>query len=618
VKSGEWLIHVETTNEKIKTEDSITEETEEEETEENSQAENEISEITEEDDTENSESENTAPSEPFEEVESFNNPSAIGKVNVKVEGSYEEVGSIEGEIEVAENIAGLFYYMKDDGLMVEWTDNNVGNVNLNIVDSKTKEVIDNVSVSDRSYYCEFDTNVHPEIILTVVQSTSSSITGAEKHYKIDATNKPDATVTFDDITITNQDVINAHLVLGKNYSTEIFINDKKIGTREDRKAGECDVEVPLSEGPNNIKLYVIDPDTGDMRSTPFLVEKDTVPVTFRMANLFNNEVTKKENVTFEGEIDSDYNTFTVNDTDIAVEGDHTFKYEYSLKEGENHIVFVATDIAGNVTSVETVITRVIPKGIPIPIKIGVGLLLLIIILLVYQKISGREIISIDKIKKFFKPAPRPRQERRKPPRQPKEKESIDARIKRLGIGQGFSIPRKIFDGVALVFPVIFMLVFFLKVVFGCTCASASMEPTLNVGSTTFYNRLAYVKHGIERGDIVSFKSDEYGSIFAKRVIGIPGDEISFKDGYVVINGMIADESDYLDSDIETNCERTFTVPENTVFVLGDNREDSYDSRFWQNPYIPQDKIIGKFMGAFPFSVANDIVRPVLELFGSRS
>ena len=172
---------------------------------------------------------------------------------------------------------------------------------------------------------------------------------------------------------------------------------------------------------------------------------------------------------------------------------------------------------------------------------------------------------------------------------------------------------KIKECLAIIYPIPIVLILFTKIIFACTCASGSMEPALKVGTTTFYNRLAYIRHDIERGDIIAFKSDEFGLIFAKRVIGIPGDEISFENGYVVVNGLLADEPDYISEDIETNCEKSFVVPEGTVFVLGDNREDSYDSRFWKNPYIPEDRILGKYIGAIPFSVEYNLLRPIRGL-----
>lgn len=130
-------------------------------------------------------------------------------------------------------------------------------------------------------------------------------------------------------------------------------------------------------------------------------------------------------------------------------------------------------------------------------------------------------------------------------------------------------------------------------------ASGSMEPTLMTHDIVIYNKLHYLFKPIERGDIINFWSEEYGAYFAKRVIGIAGDEIEFHDGYTFINGLQCDESAYIPENVETNCTKTFVVPEGTVFVMGDNRENSIDSRFFQNPYISVDSVDGKYLGTIP-------------------
>ncbi len=127
-------------------------------------------------------------------------------------------------------------------------------------------------------------------------------------------------------------------------------------------------------------------------------------------------------------------------------------------------------------------------------------------------------------------------------------------------------------------------------------SSASMEPTLRVGDIVVFNRLAYIKGEVKHGDIILFKSDEYKETISKRVIGIPRDVIAFKDGYVVRNGEYLDESDYIAYDAETNSDKEFIVPNDCYFVLGDNRENSIDSRYMANSYISKEDIIGKYIG----------------------
>lgn len=145
-----------------------------------------------------------------------------------------------------------------------------------------------------------------------------------------------------------------------------------------------------------------------------------------------------------------------------------------------------------------------------------------------------------------------------------------------------------------------IIIFFSVIIRITIAASGSMEPTLKTGDYVIYSRLAYLFSDVKRGDIITFWSDEHNLQLSKRVIGIAGDIISFEDGYVHINGFIADESAYLSPDIETNSTRIFSVPEGTVFVLGDNRENSCDSRFFAQPYIPINNIEGKYIGTLPF------------------
>ena len=119
------------------------------------------------------------------------------------------------------------------------------------------------------------------------------------------------------------------------------------------------------------------------------------------------------------------------------------------------------------------------------------------------------------------------------------------------------------DLAELLVPVAVIYILMTQVIGVGVIQSGSMEPTLKVGSTVFYNRLCYRigKQEIKRGDIVCFISPEDGKVLSKRVIGLPGDEISFRDGYLVINGKVLDESEYLSSSIRTVANKTYNVPD---------------------------------------------------------
>ena len=85
----------------------------------------------------------------------------------------------------------------------------------------------------------------------------------------------------------------------------------------------------------------------------------------------------------------------------------------------------------------------------------------------------------------------------------------------------------------------------------------------------------------------------------KRVIGLPGQTVTFAGGAVLIDGGPLEE-DYLPAGTETwpgTSGSSFTVPEGTVFLLGDNRSNSLDSRYWENPFIPLSDLRGKALAA---------------------
>ena len=150
--------------------------------------------------------------------------------------------------------------------------------------------------------------------------------------------------------------------------------------------------------------------------------------------------------------------------------------------------------------------------------------------------------------------------------------------------------------------------------------SASMEPTLAIGQRVLVNRLAYDFSSPQRGDIVVFhppssltcavtvpdtepcprsNSQASSQYFVKRVIGLPGDRVSISDGHPVINGKPLWSEPYILPCVESqSCyyPHAMTVPRGEYFMLGDNRGDSDDSRFW-GP-IPGSWIIGEVFATY--------------------
>ena len=141
---------------------------------------------------------------------------------------------------------------------------------------------------------------------------------------------------------------------------------------------------------------------------------------------------------------------------------------------------------------------------------------------------------------------------------------------------------------------------------------SSMEDTLHENDYMIMYKQAYRSHDPERGDIIIFQSsmaDEStgrDKLLIKRVIGLPGDDISIINDQLYINGQKYTE-DYLKDGITPAFEipapgETFTVPEDEYFVMGDNRVGSIDSRRSEVGTVERDLIKGKVvLRLFPFS-----------------
>ena len=131
----------------------------------------------------------------------------------------------------------------------------------------------------------------------------------------------------------------------------------------------------------------------------------------------------------------------------------------------------------------------------------------------------------------------------------------------------------------------------------------SMSPTLNDGDFTVVIRFIYAFKNVERGDIVNIKTTDRLR-YVKRIIGLPGENVKYINGILYINN--AQVSDYVSSDVITN---SFTfedicskddcpngiIPDNMYLVLGDNRDDSFDSRNSDLGLISNKEIKGKVM-----------------------
>ncbi len=132
------------------------------------------------------------------------------------------------------------------------------------------------------------------------------------------------------------------------------------------------------------------------------------------------------------------------------------------------------------------------------------------------------------------------------------------------------------------------------VIINAVVPTDSMEGTIMVGDHLITNRLAYKIHNLDRGDIVVFPSpDDEELLLVKRVIGLPGETVDIIDGDVYINGDELEEPYVSSPIIDRTKNSSYEVPEGYVFVLGDNRMVSHDSRYWEHTFVDIDSIAGK-------------------------
>jgi signal peptidase I len=154
---------------------------------------------------------------------------------------------------------------------------------------------------------------------------------------------------------------------------------------------------------------------------------------------------------------------------------------------------------------------------------------------------------------------------------------------------------------ATIFAALLSLVIIVFVVQAFFIPSASMEPTLRTGDRILVSKFTYRIWEIHRGDIIVFRYPlNPNKDFVKRVVGLPGERIEMKDGLVQLNGRpLGEVYPTALPGGDRACSSNYgpeTVPVSAVFVLGDNRCNSEDSRFFG--FVPIKNIVGRALAVY--------------------
>lgn len=134
----------------------------------------------------------------------------------------------------------------------------------------------------------------------------------------------------------------------------------------------------------------------------------------------------------------------------------------------------------------------------------------------------------------------------------------------------------------------------------------SMTPSLHDGEFLFIDNAAYREILPQRGDIIVFRMKNAEYPYIKRIIGLPGDHVHIRhDGIYFENydqSIVKLDEPYFYQNSENQSlplradfDHVFIVPSGKYFVLGDNREQSFDSRFFKDPFVSKEQIMGKYL-----------------------
>jgi len=156
----------------------------------------------------------------------------------------------------------------------------------------------------------------------------------------------------------------------------------------------------------------------------------------------------------------------------------------------------------------------------------------------------------------------------------------------------------------IIFILLFATFFNSYIIVNARVPTPSMEDTIQTGDRIVAFRLSYLFREPRRYEMIVFRGPEGDpTLYVKRIVGLPGESLLIRDGHVYINGSTTPQnSEFIKGHIRGNFGvynaatsqlDPYIIPEGHFFVLGDYRDRSEDSRGWQEPYIPQDRILGR-------------------------
>lgn len=542
------------------------------------------------------------------------------------------------DITITSNITGLKAYFVDGNLVVEWDATIIPNINVKVTNPANMQVLGNdkatgEQASGGEYRLDIPDTVN-EVEIYCVATNESRIEGAGQTFVRTVVKNIPGDIEFPDISVTNEGLYDIVANTYDNLGIIVEVNGERVipdpnddterTTIRNLDLGRNEIAVPIQDTMNNVVVYLVD-EKGNRSSYKSSISRDTVAPTLTLSENYDGATVEAEAVAIRGYATNGAVSLVINNEPFPLGENGLFSGVVPLSYGDNTIIVAAEDEAGNKSVVSCTITRV-EKSFKIEswmIYSVLGVIAVIVALIFKKKKGGfgnppkdgdKKKLSNKKTEDKKKPEKAPKEipdrkqkEKKEPKRKPDkakvkyEKKAPSPHTEKKSSGFGFRVGSLVTPSFIFLFDIIcvclVVIALRLTAIIPVTPVSGSMHPLMVEGDRYYFNRLAYTFTEPARGDIVAFKDSSDTIMTVKRVIGIAGDEISFADGYVFINGKRLDESDYLADTVETNCaDKTFTVPEGTVFLMGDNREDSRDSRYWENPYEPVENIIGKYIG----------------------